>query len=193
MRMKKKLTAAALVVAFGATAIAGGTLAYFTDTKQATNTFTVGNVSITLTETEWEGPAQSVYPGEALGKNPVVTNAGDNPCYVRVAVTGLDSLAPAGVIQYRTDDDLDALGTNWVDGNDGYFYYTQVLAVGEWTDALFDEIVIPTGVTNGSTGKSYNVDVKAEAVQAEGINAADPDHVTFEEIQTWFNELMPTV
>lgn len=48
--MKKKLTAIFLCVALVAVAIIGGTLAYFTDTDKATNTFTVGNVKIDLLE-----------------------------------------------------------------------------------------------------------------------------------------------
>ena len=38
--MKKKITAICLCVALLAIAIVGATLAYFTDTKSATNTFT---------------------------------------------------------------------------------------------------------------------------------------------------------
>ena len=48
--MKKKITAICLCVALLAIAIVGATLAYFTDTKAATNTFTVGNVKIDLLE-----------------------------------------------------------------------------------------------------------------------------------------------
>ena len=48
--MKKKLTAIFLCVALVAIAIVGASLAYFTDTKSATNTFTVGNVKIDLLE-----------------------------------------------------------------------------------------------------------------------------------------------
>ena len=48
--MKKKLTAIFLCVALVAVAVIGGTLAYFTDTDKATNTFTVGNVKIDLLE-----------------------------------------------------------------------------------------------------------------------------------------------
>ena len=48
--MKKKITALALVVAILAIAIIGGTLAYFTDTDKATNTFTAGGVKIALIE-----------------------------------------------------------------------------------------------------------------------------------------------
>ncbi len=48
--MKKKLLVLGLCVALAAIAIAGASLAYFTDTKSATNTFTVGNVKIDLIE-----------------------------------------------------------------------------------------------------------------------------------------------
>ena len=48
--MKKKITALCLCAAMLAIAIVGASLAYFTDTKDATNTFTVGNVKIKLIE-----------------------------------------------------------------------------------------------------------------------------------------------
>ena len=48
--MKKKITAIFLCVALVAIAIVGASLAYFTDTKSATNTFAVGNVEIQLIE-----------------------------------------------------------------------------------------------------------------------------------------------
>ncbi len=48
--MKKKITAICLCVTMLAIAIVGASLAYFTDTKDATNTFTVGNVKIQLIE-----------------------------------------------------------------------------------------------------------------------------------------------
>ena len=51
--MKKKLTVIFLCVALAAIAIVGASLAYFTDTKSATNTFTVGNVKINLIESKF--------------------------------------------------------------------------------------------------------------------------------------------
>ena len=49
--MKKKIISLCLVVALGATAVIGGTLAYFTDTDDdITNTFTIGDVEIDLFE-----------------------------------------------------------------------------------------------------------------------------------------------
>ena len=51
--MKKKLTAIFLCIALVAIAIVGASMAYFTDTKEATNTFTVGNVKIDLIESKY--------------------------------------------------------------------------------------------------------------------------------------------
>lgn len=48
--MKKKITVIFLCVALVAIAIVGASLAYFTDSKSAENTFTVGNVKIQLLE-----------------------------------------------------------------------------------------------------------------------------------------------
>ena len=50
--MKKKLVAISLVVAMLAVAVIGGSLAYFTDTDEETNTFTAGGVKIDLIEQE---------------------------------------------------------------------------------------------------------------------------------------------
>ena len=51
--MKKKLIAIFLCVALVAIAIVGASLAYFTDTDEAKNTFTVGNVKIDLIESRY--------------------------------------------------------------------------------------------------------------------------------------------
>ena len=190
--MKKKIIALCLVIALAATAVIGGTLAYFTDNDAKTNTFTVGNVDITLTEPNWEGSgsqdAPEVYPGEPLAKDPIVTNTGANPCFVRILVTGLDCLGNAGNITYRTDYVTGKLGDNWVLHTDGYFYYNKVLAVGDVTDALFDQIVIPTGLTNGDAETEFNVVVTAEAVQAQGAKPSwsAVQSMTVAEIAAWF-------
>ena len=63
------------------------------------------------------------------------------------------------------------------------------------TDALFDQIVIPTGVTNADAFDSdtaerieYSVDVKAQAVQAQGAKAswAAVQAMKVPEIAAWF-------
>lgn len=188
---KRKILALALTLCMAAILIVGGTLAYFTDTERKDNVFTVGNVDITLTEPNWDGSgsvdAPEAYPGEALAKDPTVTNDGKNPCFVRIKVEGWKVLGENNEITYRTDYVDNKLGDNWVLHTDGYFYYNKVLAAGVTTDALFDQIVIPTSVTNGFNG-NYDLVVTAEAVQAQGAKAkwADVQTMTVSEIAAWF-------
>lgn len=193
--MKKKIIAVCLIVAMAAIAVVGGTLAWFTDTDDADNVFTVGNVDITLTEPNWEGSgaedAPEVYPGEPLAKDPTVTNDGANPCFVRVRVDGLNCLGNAGMITTRYKW-ADGYNTNqWVYHN-GYYYYMVndcgVMQPGTKSEPVFDQIVIPTGLTNGNAETEFNVHVIAQAVQAQGAKASfsQVKAMTVAEIADWF-------
>lgn len=192
MKAKKKIVSLALAASLAAVAVVGSSLAYFTDKDTADNVFTVGNVSIDLTEPNWAGEgskdAPEAYPGEALQKDPTVTNDGKNPAFVRIKVEGWNCLGENNMITYRTDYVENKLGDKWVAGNDGYFYYTEVLESGKATDALFDQIVIPTTVTNDLSGDDYKLTVTAEAVQAQGAKAswADVQNMAVDEIAAWF-------
>lgn len=188
--MKKKIISIALVVAMIAI-IAAGSFAYFTDNEVKNNEFTVGKVDITLTEPNWETQgkidADTVYAGEPLAKDPTVTVADNsNPCFVRVKVENLDQFGSKGDITYRTDYVTGKLGENWVEGENGYFYYTKVLEAGQTTDALFDQVVMPTGLTGGENAE--DIVVTAQAVQAQGAKSswAAVQSMTVAEIAAWF-------
>lgn len=81
----KKILALCLVVILAATAVTGATLAYFTDTDEATNVFTTGNVDITLDE-EFDPDDAKLLPGIDVTKEIDVTNAGSEDAYVRVHI-----------------------------------------------------------------------------------------------------------
>lgn len=191
---KKKIVSLCLAAVLVVMAIAGATVAYFTDTDTKDNTFTVGNVDITLTEPNWEGSgkedAPEVYPGEPLAKDPTVTNVGKNPCFVRISVANLMQFGDKGDITYRTNYVTGKLGENWVLHTDGYFYYTKVLEVGATTDALFDQIVMPTGLTGNED--TQPITVTAQAVQAQGAKPSFTavQDMTVEEIAAWFATCM---
>lgn len=169
MNAKKKILAVALAASMAVLAVGGSSLAYFTDTDSADNVFTVGNIKIDLTEPNWdeegEAEAEYMYPGEPVAKDPTVTNTGANPAVVRIKVTFPDGYG----FTYRTDYVTGKLGNNWVDGGDGYFYYTLPLDTNASTDALFDQVVLGTNVTDDYSGDKKHIDVKVEAVQAQGI------------------------
>ena len=93
--MRKKIVALSMAVLMLAVCVIGGTLAYFTDTKEATNTFTVGNVKIQLIEqqTSENGLVEfkqnkALVPGtsskNAVSKIVTVKNTGVNDAWVWV-------------------------------------------------------------------------------------------------------------
>ena len=118
--MKKKITAIFLCVALVAIAIVGASLAYFTDTDNAKNTFTVGNVKIDLIEQqkgenglETFEPGKTLLPGtsdkNAVSKIVTVKNTGANDAWVWV-----DLKIPAYLVsnEYPTNESKNALHWN---------------------------------------------------------------------------------
>lgn len=91
---KKRFVAILLCVTLVALAAIGATFAYLTDTKTVDNTFTMGNVKITLDETNVNDPTgdrvtsneYNVYPGAVVTKDPIVHNVGANAAYIRATV-----------------------------------------------------------------------------------------------------------
>ena len=82
--MKKKITAIFLCVALVAVAIVGASLAYFTDTDSATNTFTVGNVKIDLIESRYHRQGSGSSGDTSI---PTPTRTASGMKYVRDGAT----------------------------------------------------------------------------------------------------------
>lgn len=99
--MKKKILVACLCVALAVLTVAGTTLAYLTSKDTVTNTFTVGNVKITMDEAKVTTDGTPVVgadrvkandyklmPGHTYTKDPTVTVVkGSEEAYVRLKVT----------------------------------------------------------------------------------------------------------
>ena len=118
--MKKKIVALCLCVALAVVAIGGATLAYFTDTDNETNTFTVGNVKIDLIESQYhrvnagrgETTAEEPLQGGYLWASNVKLegNAQNTPNYVTSGETWSG--------QYFSDAQIEADAATY---KDGYF------------------------------------------------------------------------
>ena len=94
MKARKILVSLAALALVAAISI-GGTLAYLTSQDTVSNTFTVGNIKITLDEADITNPTgkrvasnqYKIYPGQTYTKDPTVTIlAGSEDCYVRMLV-----------------------------------------------------------------------------------------------------------
>ena len=182
--MKKKLTAIFLCVALVAIAVVGATLAYFTDTDEATNTFTAGGVKIALVEQQRSADHQTLVPfeqnknlmpivGSAQGEQETVggvklptaknyvdkimtiKNTGVSDAYVRIFVA-----VPTALQNGQTPNAPRYDVLHWNFNGDS-------CAEGQWTD----EIVVanPTlidGVEYKIYSRTYTTALKADEVTA---------------------------
>ena len=141
--MKKKIVSVCLVVCLLATAIIGTTLAYFTDkTEVVTNTFTSGEVVITLDEAKTdeggvpvegnvrvdgtegkEGNVYKLFPGKTYTKDPTVhIGANSEDCYVFVKV--VNGLSGLEATDNTIADQMEGNGWKAVEGKDNVYVYT---------------------------------------------------------------------
>lgn len=184
--MKKTLTlvlSLALAVAIGI----GGTLAWLTaQTSTITNTFTVGKVDITLTETnqkdntilDAETTAQNqtykVYPAQTITKDPKVTVKADSEhsiVYVKVTKgTDFDTYFEATIADGWTE--LASVGT------DAKVYYREQNAVSADTaaDALpsysvlaNNQVTAKNNIDETLNAKNVSLMFQAYAIQYDGL------------------------
>lgn len=175
--MNKKTVTLGLAAGLAATTLIGGTMAYFTDTAQATNTFTYGKVKIELIETDENGDpfedGKVLIPGTRyvnnVAKNVTVKNIGENDAYMWIEVLipaalddgddhspqacGLGNSLHFNYPLGMTETKWSYLETETVDNvvyNKYVHYYagqTEGIAKGEETDLLLKQVYMDKDVT----------------------------------------------
>lgn len=167
-----------------------GTLAYLTDTKTVTNTFTVGNVQITLDEAPInketgeaaEGDRVTGYtdvllvPGRTIDKDPTVhVLENSEACWLFVKVT--NNLA--GIETDVADDDTiveQILANGWtaLDGQSGVYYMTVSKKSTAQNFVVFETFTVDADVNNTTLAgyAGMTIEVVAYAIQSEGVATA---------------------
>ncbi len=168
--MKKKAFLSMAAVILVLCCAVGGTLAWLTDkTNSVTNTFTVGDINITLAETTSD---YKMVPGNTIAKDPKVTvKAGSEACWLFVKVEKSSNFG--AFMTYEMADGWTALT-----GSDGVFYREVAAAA---TDAEFavlknDQVKVLDSVTKEMlTGQGFTAPTltfTAYAVQKDNIATA---------------------
>ena len=195
---KKKIIIASLVLLL--VFAVGGAIAYFTDSESKTNTFTIGNVDISLTEANWSttdannnnvpDAAENVVPGQSIPKDPVIKNESTtNPAYVfaKVEVPCTTGSTPVEIFSYtpaNTWTELTSAAVACTSGGTAthvYYYGTggtlSSLAANTAAPALFTSITVSSQVTGanseGLTGNK-NVVVTGYGIQTQGLASTTP-------------------
>lgn len=154
--MKKKILSIALVACLALVVIAGASLAYFTDTDNATNSFTSGKVDIKLNEVFDEENAQLI-PGVDIQKDVTISLSDDSvESYVwytyaiPAALDNADNQAINNIIH------VNHAGRNWLgyQNDEKYWADGQTSATPEDQCWIIDNVVIEQKEIDGIT---YNV------------------------------------
>jgi len=154
--VKKKILAISLVVCLAVIAIAGATLAYFTDTDDATNVFTSGKVDITLNEVFDEENAQLI-PGVDIQKDVTISLSEDSvESYVWYTYAIPAVLDDANDQAFNNIIHVNHAGRNWLgyQNNEKYWAEGQTSATPEDQCWIIDNVVIEQKEIDGVL---YNV------------------------------------
>lgn len=172
MKNGKKLAAAGAALTLGFLLGSSRTNAYLTSYDQAVNTIYAGRNTTTIEE---EFPVPSPLPEDedsdfskkvwVVNENSQGTSASVD-CYVRMSIGYSDSDIGRAV----TLDQVDR--TNWVEADDGFYYYKRILKEGEKTTPLFTGISVDSSKlekTYLDQIDTFEVQIYEESVQAAGF------------------------
>ena len=146
MSNNKKLIIAVVALSLALCCAIGGTLAYLRDvTNTVTNTFTYGDIIISLDETE--NLDLKMVPGNTIAKDPTVTvDLTSEACYLFVKID--ESTALKQYITYEVNEDWEPLK---IDGQTvaGVYYMTLETIPTDNTFSILqdDEVTVLTSVT----------------------------------------------
>lgn len=210
MKQKNKLIFLTVAILAVLTTSVMGTLAYLTDTDGDVNTFTVGQVYISLDEakvnpdgTPIEGAARvkensyHILPGHTYTKDPTVTvESGSQESYIRMLITFSNATALNTIIGDNLTSMFNGLDENiWLyetkstdttlDTVTYEFRYYETVGAGSddvALDALFDSVTMPGTLDAGDLKQisDLTITAQAHAIQAAGFGTADDAWVAFE-------------
>ena len=176
--MKKKITAIFLCVALVAIAVVGASLAYFTDTKSATNTFTVGNVKIDLLESslhrENAGVANGATSESELWSDVAKEGSGNTSKYKAGDTFYTDAQIEANAAEYNCENVQLIPGRSYhkmpyvknTGKNDAYIRIRVMIPADLDTAVLNSSMYTSTAMSSGEFTMAYN---NSSPVERDGI------------------------
>ena len=183
MKSKKKVFVTVLCAAALVVASVLGTMAYLTSqTETVTNTFTVGNVAITLDETDVtpmgvkdtdarvQGNEYKLIPGHTYIKDPTVhvdENSETSWLFVKVD-NGISDLEATG--NTTIAEQMKAKGWTLVTGTTNVYAYAQKVTAGQ-DIKVFENFTIK-GNAAVADYADKTITIEAYAIQADGFGTA---------------------
>lgn len=182
IKKNKKLVTVVSAMFCAVVLVAGsiaGTIAYLTSTASVQNTFTVGNIKITMDETKVDLYGEAVtpaartasneyklIPGHEYTKDPVITvEANSEKCYLFVKVeNGISAIEDNSnkiAKQITTDND-------WTQLEEGVYYKVVDTSASDQEFTVFSTFKL-AGTADVDSYKDATIDITAYAIQFDGF------------------------
>lgn len=151
----------------------GSTVAYaaYKNHEQKINDFQVANLSVEIDEAFT--PSTSFSPDTGIKKEVRIFNNNEEAVFVRVLVLptiikdfhGEKMLMPADFKGNTPQITIDFDTTDWVDGEDGYFYYLKEIRSGKKSSELLKKVTVNSNnFKEEYTDVTVNIELKVEAI-----------------------------
>lgn len=167
----------------------GYAFAYFTDSADQVNSFTVGNVSIELHEPGWNPEnGKNITPLKEIEKDPQIENTGANPAYVFARVTvptaNVKTAAADGslidaklqeLFTYTAGADWQQVKKTDTDAGTEYIYAyvnggeMKVLEKGTTTTPVFESVTLINLVEGQLDNTELEIKVEAMGIQSNDV------------------------
>lgn len=181
----------------------GGVIAWLNASGQVSNRFEVGEVSPTVNEEGSDG-GEFTNGSSTVKQNVNVSNDGNVPIYVRarISIYWVDTNGnqlweepkpepdetPTGIIDgdYRLTMGSSGCSASWVEGQDGFYYWTEPLEVGNETADLIEKLERINALPY-KDGRQLVCDIAVQGIQADpaaavmeawGVKIADDGTLT---------------
>lgn len=192
-KKSNKIKATVIALTLVACLAVAGVSAYFTDAADVTNTFTIGEVKLEMTEPNYPGnnsdDVKDITPNKTVQKDPTVTNTGINSEYVFVTVSvpyaeNLVVANAAGEKQAAADTQLFtyAINNGWTEiskvknADDKTFDYVYAYGSGTALSALPAEDNAETAeVKEDQTSALFNSITFVNAVEGQSLEKTSQD------------------
>ena len=205
MKTKRKALLLSLCAVLLVVASVMGTMAYLTSSDTVTNTFTVGNVQITLDEAKVnpdgtlvpnaervKANSYKLLPGRTYIKDPTVTvKAGSESSYIKMTVTFTNAAQLDAIFALNGGADMTSIfngydSAKWIDKGSTTaantrtyeFWYKETVAAPKADvvlDALFDSITVPGSITKEQLATIEGLTITVNAYAIQADGFANAD------------------
>lgn len=136
----------------------GITLAYYNNVVSISNKLATNEPKVELIEKFSQG---SIFlPGEKVTKQVKFSNSGKIDALIRVKYSDiwvdLNDESVSGNTNLVLKEWTNAWNEEWIDGKDGYFYYTKILKTGTSTNVILDKLALLDDASNDDHDFDYS-------------------------------------